>query len=136
MFSSETLDHSLTYGYLVWKRNSSGSLWFSTRLDGLVFLSDLSSIDLPNGALGAVHKLPIHITDGTFIYLPSDLLICAGPGVIYFIQVSDGEVVTSIPVGMFHDFLFVSTKRLLLVFRRSGVIKHFNIHNIDRFLPL
>ena len=136
LFSAGTLDHSFAHGYLIWKKNCWSSLWLSTHQHGMVFLSDLSSIDLQKGALDAVHKLPIHIIDGTFTYLPSDLLICAGEEEIHFIQVSNNNVITSIPVGMFHDFLFVSTKRLLLVFRRSGVIKHFNIHNIDRFLPL
>ena len=80
-------------------------------------------------------NLPIEIFSGASTYLFSDFLICKGGGEIHFIQLSDGKVITSIHVAGFHDFLFVSAKRLLLLFRESGVIKRFNIHNIDKFLP-
>ena len=127
-----TLDHLLHCGYLLWKSNSSSLLLLSNC--GEPCSSYI--IDLQNIALSAVHRLPILIFDGASTYLSSDLLICTGKEEIHFIQVSDYKVITSMPAGKFDDFLIVSTKRLLLLFRPTGVIKHFKIHNIDKFLPL
>ena len=136
LFSAGELDQSLTHGSFIWKKNSWSLLWLSTAPNGVVCLLRTYFIDLSNGSLSDMHKFPVLIIDRASTCLLSDLLICPGQEEIYFIQLSDGKVTTSIPVGMFHAFLFVSTKRLLLLFRKSGVIKRFNIHNIDKFLPL
>jgi hypothetical protein len=86
---------------------------------------------------GAVHQLPVEICilPNSVIYVGSKLLIYRYLFEIVFIRTSDGEIITSIYVGHVLDFLFVPFKCKLLLFYPDGVMKHFKIHNIDKYLP-
>ena len=84
---------------------------------------------------GIFHQLPMDCFNPDFIYVNSKLLICVDMGGIYFIHVPDGTVITSLYVGCVGKPFFVPSKRLLFLFIGNGVIKHFKIHNIDKYLP-
>ena len=80
-------------------------------------------------------QLSIQLHNPDVIYADSKLLICRDLGVIDVIDVPEGTVVTSLCVGRIKKSFFVSSKRLLFLFVGDGVMKHFKIHHIDKYLP-
>ena len=98
--------------------------------------SALCSIDFLDATPESiVHQLPIKLSDPDVIHVDSKLLICLDRPHIHFMHVSDGTVITSLYVGHIRKSFFVPSKRLLFLFIGNGAIKHFKIHNIDKYLP-
>ena len=81
-----------------------------------------------NATLAPCYELPF--TFGHCCFYACSMLICHRLEEIHFVNVSNGEVINSIYVGEVADFFFVPSKRLLLLFMGSGVIKHFKVHNL------
>ena len=79
-----------------------------------------------------VYQFPTHLS---VIYVDSKLLICVDMHGIHFIHVPDGTINTSLYVEDIEKSFFVPSKRLLFLFFGNGVIKHFKLHNIDKYLP-
>ena len=121
-------------GCLAGKRNSRNLLWLLQ--PHYYEKSALFSIDLSDTTQkDVVHPLPNDFIDPDFIYVNSKLLICVDMGGIYFIHVPDGTVISSLYAGCIGKPFFVPSKRLLFLFIGNGIIKHFKIHNMDKYLP-
>jgi hypothetical protein len=134
LISTGTLFYSIQHGYLTGGKNSRRVLLFS----------DNTIHSLSCFRSSSEYQNATQICDSRFsvfpfniVYLDSNLLVGHSFFQIYFIDVSAGEVITSIDVGFADDFFFVPSKRLLLLFRGGGVIEYLKIHNIDKYyLPL
>ena len=136
LLSSVTLDGPVELGCLIGEKNCRCFLMLSScKIDSKLSCL-LSSFDLLYGSLITRHQLPIYLKNVKCIYVNSTLLIFYSNDRIYFIRMSDGKVITSIHVGQVDDCFFIPSKRLLLLFIGSGIVEHFKIHNIDKFLPL
>ena len=123
-------------GYLVGKQNSRSLLWLFRPDSDLCNTYALCSIDFSDATPESiVRQLSVTLNVPHVIHVDSKLLICGGRGCIYFIRVADGAVITSFYVGIFSAYFFVHSKRLLLMFPGDGVINHYKIHNIDKYLP-
>ena len=136
LLSSGTLDHPVEHGCLTGEKNSRRFLILSSCKTDSKLSCLLSFFDLPNASLVARYQLPIYLKNVKCIYVNSNLLIFYSHVRIYFICMADGKVISSIHVGQVDDRFFIPAKRLLLLFIGSGIIKHFKIHNIDKYLPL
>ena len=123
-------------GCFTGKQTSRNLLWLVQPNYRLFEKSALLSIDLSDTSLkNVVYPLPIDFYDPHVIYVTSKLLICVDMGGIHFIHVPDGTVIASLYVGCIRKYFFVPSKRLLFMFIGNGIIKHFKIHNIDKYLP-
>ena len=121
---------------LAGKQNLRSLLWLVREDFKLDKESALCSIDFSDATPESiVHQLPIKLLIPHVFYVDSKLLICHEDRIIYFIHVSDGTVITSLYVGNMSNPFFVPSKRLLFLFMGNGAIKHFKIHNIDKYLP-
>ena len=134
LLSSGTLDHPVEHGCLTGEKNSRRFLMLSSCKTDYPCI--LSFFDLPNASLVTRYQLPMYLKNVKCIYVNSNLLIFYSHVRIYFICLSDGKVISSIHVGQVDDCFFIPSKRLLLLFIGSGIIEHFKIHNIDKYLPL
>ena len=126
LFSTGMFHRLIFAGCLTGEKNSRSFLCLS--------MEQLSSIDLTNGTKRALYQFPIDVAE--IIYVDPNLLIYYAEEEIHFIHVSYGKVVISIYVGKVSDFFFVPSKHLLLAFIGNGVIEHYLIHNLDKYLPL
>ena len=119
---------------LAGKQNSRRLLWVLTsNLFGSS--STLRCIDYSDATPESfVHRISIDLSFPHFIYVDSKLLICLDKSDIHFIHVPDGTVIASLYVGDIRKYFFVPSKRLLFLFIGTGIIKHFKIHNIDKYL--
>ena len=68
------------------------------------------------------------------IYADCNFLICHRGLNILFIDVSNGNVITSIYAGRFDHIFFSAQKRVLLLFL-GNIITGFKVHNIEKYLP-
>ena len=123
-------------GFLAGKENSRSLLWLLNPDFDLHETSSLCSINFSDAtSKNVVHQLPMELIVPDIIYVDSKLLICLNTRYIHFIHVPNGTVITSLYVGHIRKSFFVPSKRLLFLFIGNGIIKHFKIHNIDRYLP-
>ena len=121
---------------LAGKQNSRSLLWLLSPGSAWLEKGALCSLDFSDTtAENVARELPIRLYNPDVIYTDSKLLICCKAGVIHFIDVPDGTVVTSLPVGYVKKSFFVASKRLLFLFFGDGIMKHFKIHHIDKYLP-
>ena len=123
-------------GCLAGKQNSRSLLWLLSPGSASREKSALCSLDVSDTTPENVaRQLSIRLYNPDVIYANSELLICRETGVIHFIDVPDGTVVTSLYVGYIKKSFFVPSKRLLFLFVGNGIMKHFKIHHIDKYLP-
>jgi hypothetical protein len=137
LFWTGTLDDPIDYGYLTGDKNSRRVLLLSnSEIHGLSCFR--YSFDHPSGTQKFLLPLGFSPVWRVSICLDSKLGLLMGRPFdqIHFVDVSDGKLITSICVGYVDHFFFVPSKRLLLLFRGSGVIQPFEIHNVDHYLPL
>jgi hypothetical protein len=137
IFWTGTLDDPIDYGYLTGVKNSRRVLLLSnSEIHGLSCFR--YSFDHPSGTQKFLLPLGFSPVWRVSICLDSKLGLLMGRPFdqIHFVDVSDGKLITSICVGYVDHFFFVPSKRLLLLFRGSGVIQPFEIHNVDHYLPL
>ena len=124
-------------GCLAGKQNSRSLLWLLRRDFKLDKTSALCCIDFSDATPESiVYQLPIMLSDPDVIHADCKLLICLDRPHIHFVHVPDGTVITSLYVGYIRKFFFVPSKRLLFLFIGNGIIKHFKIHNVDKYLRL
>ena len=129
-------NRSLWCGCLAGKQTSRNLLWLLQPYHHFHERSSLFSIDFSDTTLkNVVHPVAIDFYDPYVIYVNSKLLICVDMGGIHFIHVPDGTVIASLYVRDIRKSFFVPSKRLLFLFIGNGIIKHFKIHNIDKYLP-
>ena len=123
-------------GCLAGKQNFRRLLWLLRLDSNLHETSPPSSIDFTNSTPEfVVYQFPIPLLVPRVIYVDSKLVICVDMHGIHFIHVPDGRVITSLYVGYIEKSLFVPSKRLLFLCFGNGIIKHFKIHNMDKYLP-
>ena len=124
-------------GCLAGKQNSRCLFWLFRQDFDLRTTSAVRSIDFSDPTPESiVHQLPIKLSmHPDVIYVDCKLLMCLDCPHIHFIHVPDGTVITSLYVGEIRRSFFVPSKRLLFLFIGNGIIKHFKIHNIDKYLP-
>ena len=124
-------------GCLAGKQNSRSLLCLLRPDFKLDKKSALCSIDVSDATPESiVHQLPIKLSDPDVIHVDCKLLICLEHTHIHFIHVPDSTVISSLYVGDIRKSFFVPSKRLLFLFIGNGIIKHFKIHNIDKYLRL
>ena len=137
LHSTGMLNPLTTCGCLAGKQNSRCLLWLLGVDSGLHKTSALCCIDFSDATPESIiHQLPIKLYYPDVIHLDCKVLICIEHWHIHFIHVSDGTVITSFYVGDIRKSFFVPSKRLLFLFIGNGIIKHFKIHNIDKYLRL
>ena len=126
-------------GCLAGKQNSRRLLWLSRPDSNLHKTSPPSSIDFtnsdPHRNLLFIYFQCVHLLAPDVIYVDSKLLICIDMRGIHFIHVPDGTIITSLYVGYIEKSFFVPSKRLLFLFFGNGIIKHFKVHDFDKYLP-
>ena len=137
LHSAGKLDPLTECGCLAGKQNSRSLLWLlrSENYDYVDEIS-LSSLDLSGTTPeNVVHHLEKELCSPEVIYVNSKFLICVDTSGIYFIDVPNGTVITSLHLGCIEKSFFFPSKRLLFLLIGNGIIKYFKIHNIDKYLP-
>ena len=136
LHSTGRLNPSAQCVCLAGKQNSRSLLWLLSPGFPLLEKCALCSLDFSDTtAENVARQLSILLDKPDVIYADSELLICCETGVIHFIEVPDGTVVTSLYVRYIKKCFFVPSKRLLFLFFGDGIMKHFKIHHIDKYLP-
>ena len=136
LHSTGKLNPSARRVCLAGKKNSRSLLWLLSAGSAWLEKSALCSLDFSDTTPeNVVRQLSIQLYYPDVIYADSQLLICREPGFIHFIDVPDGTVVTSLRVGYIKKSFFVPSKRLLFLLFGDGIMKHFKIHHIDKYLP-
>ena len=136
LLSSGTLDRLTLYGCLTGRPNFRRLLWISRTSYISNKSSELSFIDFPSATKVALHELPIDLKYGRVVYAESDILVCHAEGIVHFIHVSHGKVITSIYVGHSNDYIFIPSKCLLLLYSGRQLVTRFKVHNLDKYLLL
>ena len=134
LFSIEWLEYKTEYACLTGKQNFRSFVRIQGYYDDGEYTN---SIDVQNVSWKSLaFDLPHFISVRKIIYVEPELLICHSCKAVYFIHASGSKVFATIDVGDIDDFFFVPSKHLLLLFVGSGVIKHFKVHNLHKYLPL
>jgi hypothetical protein len=117
--------------------NSRSSIWvtymFTSFEDDLNEPLCISSIDFPSCKQGSWHELPLqHMITGV-IYVDSNIVIIYKCGWIYFVNVFDGKIITSLDVGRLPGLrsvscFYIASRGMLLLGGASG-IKFIKIHS-------
>ncbi|CAB4036125.1 E3 ubiquitin- ligase DZIP3 [Paramuricea clavata] len=99
----------------------------------------ISSIDFPSCKQVSWHELPLqHMITGV-IYVDSNIVIIYKNRWIYFVNVSDGKIITSLDVGLIPGLrnvssFYIASRSMLLLGGERDII-FFKIHNIESSLP-
>ena len=122
--------------------NSRSSIWLTHRIScsNVVRIEphDISSIDFPSCQRSDLHELPLSFLS-VVVYADSNSLIMHQDKWIHFVNVSTGEIITSLYVG--HDVAsldvssFYIPSRGILVLGGRRYANFFKIHNIENNLP-
>ena len=136
LHSAGKLNPLTTFGHISGEQDSRSLLWLLNPVD--YWTSDSTSVDFSDTTLkSVVWELPIELPHDSVlskvIYVNSEHVICHSSHQMYFINLSCG-IVTSLYTGPIKEFFFFPSKRLIILFIGSGIIKHFKIHNIDEYL--
>jgi hypothetical protein len=123
--------------------NSRSSVWLTSIVieDWADMNEPLSvfSISFPSCQRGFLHQLSSKKTGSTVIYADSNILILHNYGWIYFVNLSNGEMLNSLYVGLFTCFKDVSSfyipSRTMLVLAGGRHLHFFKIHNVEGNLP-
>ena len=136
-------DYDLVYWFcLTGAKNSRSSIWLTSMFTSWEDWNEplcVSSINFPCCKRGFYHKLFLKQFGNTIIYADSNILILHHYGWIYFFNLADGEILTSLYVGLFPGFQNVSSfyipSRGILVLAGKLHLVFFKIHNIEGNLP-
>ena len=135
LLSSGKFHGEILYVCLTGTQNSRSFLLVTDRYGDLQrYVSErnglFSSIHFENDIRGSVLTVPDY---HRVIYADCKILICLSGLKIVFIDVSNGEVITSIYAGLFDHYFFSAQKRVLLLFL-GNIITSFKIHNMEKYL--
>ena len=136
-------DYDLVYWFcLTGAKNSRSSIWVTSMFASIDDLNEplcVSSINFPCCTLGFYHELFLKQFGNTIIYADSNILILHHYDWIYFFNLADGKILTSLYVGLFPGFQDVSSfyipSRAILVLAGKLHLVFFKIHNIEGNLP-
>ncbi len=115
--------------------NSRSSIWLTSSAGHINERLAVSSIDFPSCKQSFWHELPLNNLRHVVVYADSNCLIIHQDKWIYFLNVSAGEIITSLYVGhhvvSLDVFSFYIPSRGILVLGGTGYAKVFKIHNIE-----